>query len=83
MASIKYLKIYNREKKLNSLMSSGMVRLSLNQSYVFGVLLIMATSTNLRAQKSRQLLTIEPNRIVIFHQEQILAVSMDCPFFYS
>lgn len=69
------------KKKLNSLISSGMVRLSLKQSYVFGVLLIMATSTNLRAQKYRQLLTIEPNRIVISHQEQILAVSMDCPFF--
>jgi len=69
------------KKKLNSLILPGIVRLSLKQSHVFLVFLMMAISTNLRAQKSIPLFTIEPHRIVITHQQQALVVSMDCPYF--
>jgi hypothetical protein len=53
---------------------------SLKHFPVLGILFMMATSTNLSAQKSRQLLTIEPHRIAIFNQEQVLDISIDCPF---
>jgi len=69
------------KNKLNSLILPGIVRLLLKQFHVIGVLIMIATSTNLRAQKSIPNFTIDPHRIIITHQEQTLAISIDCPFF--
>ncbi|MEA4840217.1 MAG: hypothetical protein VB110_04330 [Bacteroidales bacterium] len=41
----------------------------------------MATTANLHAQESIPFFKIEPHRIVITNQNQVLAVSIDCPSF--
>lgn len=68
-------------KKLNSKILAAIWKLSLKQFSTVLVLLMIATSPNILAQKSVPLISIEPHHVVITHQEQTLAVSIDCPFF--
>ena len=45
------------------------------------VLLLVSLSMDLLAQKYSPVFTIEPNQIIISHQEQSFKISLDCPSF--
>ncbi|MDD3907380.1 MAG: hypothetical protein PHF34_04115 [Bacteroidales bacterium] len=68
-------------KKTLHFLLLGILSLPLKACSILCILLFMATTANLHAQESVPFFKIEPHRIVITNQNQVLAISIDCPSF--